>query len=95
MIKKAIALTSFAAGYVAGAAAGRERYEQIRRTVLGIKNDPHVQEFAGEAAEFAKEHGSALTDKVAHKVTGHNGSPPEASVSAQQSPPGPDGSLHL
>lgn len=72
MMRRAIALTSFTAGYVLGARAGRERYEQIRATVLGIKNDPHVQEFADEAAGFAKQHGSALTDKVAHKVTGHH-----------------------
>lgn len=64
MIKKALVLTSFGAGYVLGAQAGRERYEQIRRLVLGIKNDPHVQEVAGEAAEFAREHGAALVDKV-------------------------------
>jgi hypothetical protein len=64
MIKKVIALTSFGAGYVLGAHAGRERYEQIRRLALGVKNDPHVQDLAGEAAEFAKEHGAALVDKV-------------------------------
>lgn len=64
MIKKAIALSAFAVGYVLGARAGRERYDQIRALVLGIKNDPHVQQLAGEAAGFAKEHGSALADKV-------------------------------
>ncbi len=64
MIKKAIALSAFGAGYVAGAHAGRERYEQIRRLALGIKNDPHVQEAAAEAAEFAKQHGAALVDKA-------------------------------
>ncbi|MFL6062993.1 MAG: hypothetical protein ACJ72E_17325 [Marmoricola sp.] len=69
MMKRLIALTAFGAGYVAGAAAGRERYEQIRRTALRIKEDPHVQDVAGQAAEFTKEHGSALVDKVAEKVT--------------------------
>ncbi|MFL6154759.1 MAG: hypothetical protein ACJ72D_01620 [Marmoricola sp.] len=64
MIKKALAVTSFGAGYVLGAKAGHERYEQIRALVLGIKNDPHVQDLAGEAAEFAKEHGAAVVDKV-------------------------------
>jgi hypothetical protein len=69
MMKRLIALTAFGAGYVAGAAAGRERYEQIRKVALNIKDDPHVQDLAGQAAEFTKEHGSALTDKVAEKVT--------------------------
>ena len=47
MIKRAIALTSFGAGYVLGARAGRERYEQIRKAVLRIKDDPHVQQVVG------------------------------------------------
>ncbi|MCZ4500483.1 MAG: hypothetical protein JWQ74_3038 [Marmoricola sp.] len=64
MIKKALVITSFATGYVLGAQAGRERYEQIRRIALGIKNDPHVQEVAGEAAELVREHGASLVDKV-------------------------------
>ncbi|HET6152153.1 MAG TPA: hypothetical protein VFE15_04310 [Marmoricola sp.] len=64
MIKKALVGTSFAAGYVLGAKAGRERYEQIRKVALRIKDDPHVQDAAGQAAEFTKEHGAALVDKV-------------------------------
>ncbi len=68
MMRKLLVLTSFGAGYVAGAAAGRERYEQIRAIVLGIANDPKVQHLAGEAAEFAQEHGAAVTDKI----TGHH-----------------------
>ncbi len=44
MIKKALAICSFGAGYVLGARAGRERYEQIRRLALRIKDDPYVHE---------------------------------------------------
>jgi len=55
-MKKALALTSFGAGYVLGARAGRERYEQIRKIALRIKDDPHVQQGLDEAAEFAKQH---------------------------------------
>lgn len=44
MIKKALAISSFGAGYVLGARAGRERYEQIRRFALRIKDDPYVHE---------------------------------------------------
>lgn len=42
MMKRLIAVTAFGAGYVAGAAAGRGRYEQIRALALRIKDDPHL-----------------------------------------------------
>jgi hypothetical protein len=48
MIKKALALTSFGAGYVLGARAGRERYEQIRSLVLRVKHDPHLHGLVGD-----------------------------------------------
>ncbi|MCW2855042.1 MAG: hypothetical protein JWR52_657 [Marmoricola sp.] len=56
MIKRLLVVTSFGAGYVAGAAAGRERYEQIRRIALRIKDDPHVQQALDDAADFAMHH---------------------------------------
>jgi hypothetical protein len=68
MIKKTLVLTSFAAGYVLGSKAGHERYEQIRKLVLGVKNDPRVQDAAGEAAGIAKEVGVGVTDKVTDVV---------------------------
>ena len=37
----------FAAGYVLGAKAGRERYEQIVRTMHGLSENPAVQSAAG------------------------------------------------
>lgn len=37
----------FAAGYVLGARAGRERYEQISRAVRGLSESPTVQSAAG------------------------------------------------
>ena len=68
-MKKALALTSFAAGYVLGAKAGRERYEQIRTAFLRVKDDPNVREKVHEAAEFGKEQGAALADKAVQAVT--------------------------
>lgn len=62
MIKRAIALTSFGAGYVLGAQAGRERYEQIRKIALRIKDDPHVQHTLDEAVEFARQHGPSADE---------------------------------
>ncbi|MGY1616705.1 hypothetical protein ACI797_08155 [Geodermatophilus sp. SYSU D00691] len=42
-------LAGFGAGYVLGARAGRERYEQIRRAWEHAKDDPKLQSVAGMA----------------------------------------------
>ena len=42
-------LAGFGAGYVLGAKAGRERYEQIRRAWDHAKDDPRLQSVAGMA----------------------------------------------
>ena len=40
-------IAGLAAGYVLGARAGRERYEQIRRAYEQAKDDPRLQGIAG------------------------------------------------
>ena len=40
-------LAGFGAGYVLGARAGRERYEQIRRGYAHAKDDPRLQSLTG------------------------------------------------
>jgi len=40
-------LAGVGAGYVLGARAGRERYEQIRRAYAHAKDDPRMQSLAG------------------------------------------------
>jgi hypothetical protein len=42
-------LAGFGAGYVLGARAGHERYEQIRRAWEHAKDDPRLQGVAGMA----------------------------------------------
>ncbi len=42
-------IAGFGAGYVLGARAGRERYEQIRRAWQNAKDDPRLQSIAGMA----------------------------------------------
>ena len=42
-------LFGLGAGYVLGARAGRERYEQIRRAWSQAKDDPRLQSMAGMA----------------------------------------------
>jgi len=40
-------IAGFGAGYVLGARAGKERYEQIRRAYKHAKEDPRLQSAAG------------------------------------------------
>jgi hypothetical protein len=64
-MKKLVALTSFAAGYVLGAKAGRDRYDQIRRFALRVKDNPRVQETAHSAADKAREQAPIVGHKLA------------------------------
>jgi hypothetical protein len=64
-MKKLLALTAFAAGYGLGAKAGRDRYEQIRRIALRVKENPRVQETAHSAADKAREQAPIVGHKLA------------------------------
>jgi hypothetical protein len=59
-------LAGFSAGYVLGARAGRERYEQIRRMYQHAKEDPRLQSAAGMAQARA----DAAVGTVKSKLTG-------------------------
>lgn len=58
---KAMFLTGAAVGYVLGARAGRERYEQICRVTSSVRGNPKIQ----QATETVSQRGS----EVVHKVT--------------------------
>ena len=64
----------FAAGYTLGAKAGRERYEQIARTVRGLSENPAVQSAAGvlqaQAGNLVGSAKQAVVDKL--PLGGHN-----------------------
>src|SRR5262245_28347848 len=77
-MRKLMLLAAVAFGYVLGARAGRERYDQIMALVSRITNDPRVQEKAHQAVDLAKDQAPVVADKVttaasaaASKVTGH------------------------
>jgi hypothetical protein len=61
-------LAGFAAGYVAGARAGRERYEQIKRLSQRAAESPPVRQAADvvgtKATEFAKTTKDRATAKM-------------------------------
>jgi hypothetical protein len=63
-MRKLTVLIAGGVGYVLGARAGRERYEQIRRTALRVKENPTVQSAASSAADAAKDAAPVVKDKV-------------------------------
>lgn len=63
-MKKLMLLIAGGVGYVLGARAGRERYDQIKRTATRVKDDPRVQEKATQAADLAKEKAPGVKDAV-------------------------------
>lgn len=65
-MKRAMTLaTGLAVGYVAGAHAGHERYEQIKQKAHDLGQQPAVT----DARESLREHATAATKTVADKVT--------------------------
>ena len=63
-MKRMTLLMALGVGYVLGARAGRERYDQIMGTFLRLSNDPRVQEKAHQAVDLAKEQAPVVADKV-------------------------------
>ncbi|MCZ2804747.1 MULTISPECIES: hypothetical protein [unclassified Modestobacter] len=63
-------IAGFGAGYVLGAKAGRERYEQIRRLYNHAKDDPRLQTAAGMAQARA----DAAVDSVKARLGNETGS---------------------
>ncbi|MCP3424334.1 YtxH domain-containing protein [Nocardioides pinisoli] len=63
-MKKLMLLVAGGVGYVLGARAGRERYDQIKKAATRVKEDPRVQEKAHQAADLAKDKAPVVKDKV-------------------------------
>ena len=89
-MKKLSVLVIGAAGYVLGARAGRERYEQIKRQANKAWNNPTVKGAVDDVQAQAKHAGADVGSKVgakvadvageaktkiAHKVKGHDADP--------------------
>ncbi|MEZ0166170.1 YtxH domain-containing protein [Kineococcus sp. LSe6-4] len=68
MVGKVLLLAAAGAGYVLGARAGRERYEQISSSVGRLWGNPKVQSRVGDledkAGDLARQAGSAAQEKV-------------------------------
>ena len=61
---KILFVVGLGVGYVLGARAGRERYEQIRAAAQNVWNQPAVQEGVGTVREFAMSRVGDLGDTV-------------------------------
>ena len=69
-------LAGMGVGYVLGARAGRQRFEQIKTGAQGVWNNPKVQDTVSHAQEFAAQKAPEVQHKIAetastavHKVT--------------------------
>ena len=67
-MKKLMLLAAAGAGYVLGAKAGRERYEQIRSGARRFAQNPRVQKTANQAKDAVREQAPVLRDKVKDTV---------------------------
>jgi hypothetical protein len=67
--------TGVAVGFVLGARAGRERYEQLKRATRRVADSPAAQQAAGavqaQAANLAKATKQKVTDGLPDKVTSY------------------------
>jgi hypothetical protein len=69
-MSKLSVLVAGGVGYVLGARAGRQRYEQIRSAALRVKGNPTVQHTASTAAGAAKDAAKHAAPVVKDTVTG-------------------------
>ncbi|AXT85150.1 hypothetical protein C6I20_08105 [Aeromicrobium sp. A1-2] len=71
-IKKLTILAAFGGGYILGAKAGRERYEQIRNAATQVKQDPRVQQATAKTEDLVRE----TTDRFSASTHGGAEAPP-------------------
>ena len=65
MFAKTLTLVAGAAGYVLGARAGRERYDQIKEQADRLRNNPKGQKAASDAQDVVAEKAPVVKDKIA------------------------------
>ena len=68
-------VAGLATGYVLGARAGRERYEQIMKAARTVAENPSVQQAAGAAQAQVTGLATAAGTKISDRIPGlrHNG----------------------
>ena len=68
MKRKNALVLGFAAGYVLGAKAGRERYEQILKVARGISSNPAIRQVIDETKDLADAGGAKARGKMADQL---------------------------
>ncbi len=68
-MKKLTLLAGVAVGYVLGARAGRERYEQIKAGATRVAHNSKVQAAAGKAQETVTQQAATAADVAKEKVS--------------------------
>ncbi|WP_299052608.1 hypothetical protein [uncultured Nocardioides sp.] len=63
-MSKLTMLAAFGAGYVLGAKAGRDRYEEILAAAGKVRSNPQVQRATEQVTETVKEQAPVVADKV-------------------------------
>jgi len=83
-------LAGFAAGYVLGAKAGPERYEQIKAAATQVKDNPTVQQTTHQVTDAVKGKASDAVGRVKDS-NGSSGAPTAAptTVTTTTSTPSP------
>ena len=89
-MKKLPLLLAAGAGYVLGAKAGRERYEQIRTQANRLTHDPRVQRRAREAADAVKDQAPIVKDKVSGAASAAASKVRSSDASGRGTSTGPD-----
>jgi len=61
---KILLVVGLAVGYVLGTRAGREKYEEIKKSANKLWNDPRVQKPVHQAQDFAKDKAPEVAEFV-------------------------------
>jgi SLT domain-containing protein len=91
MMKKLMFLGAGAVGYVLGAKAGRERYEQIAEQARKLRNNPAVTEKVDQAKHAAKDAADAAVDKAREQMSSSPTTPAGTAPGATSTPTGAAG----
>lgn len=90
---KILLVVGLGIGYVLGARAGRQRYEQIRAAAEKLWNDPRVQRQVNQAEDFVKDKAPEVVEFIADgakKVVAHVSSSKKAAEAARAPRATPD-----
>lgn len=91
MMKKLMFLGAGAVGYVLGAKAGRERYEQIAEQARRLRTNPTVNAKMDQAKHAAKDAADAAVDKARDQMSHGPTTPAGTAPGATSTPTGAAG----